>query len=320
MKKYDIVFIGWRKLSRRTINLSKKLNIPYVLIKGKPPYINSIINTISFIKKEKPKIVLAQLPQGPLLYLLFKYKNYLKYKLISDVHTGFLIHDDWRSFLLNYPFKKYLKYCDLIILHNEKIKEIFKENKEKILIVYDPLFNLNSNSNEMNYIVLPSSWNKDEPLEFIIKCFIKSECKLKLIITGDFKKNLKIYKKYRKIPRVIFTGYLDYNKYYQLISQSKVIITGTKREFTLLSSAYEAISIKKPLIVSETLTLKNFLGNNVEYYNYNEKNLINIFNKLNNEEFIIDLKQKIINLNNHLQILIENKIKELKNRIYEFLN
>ncbi|MGF3499058.1 MAG: hypothetical protein ACQXXL_05465, partial [Candidatus Methanosuratincola sp.] len=64
-KKQRVVFIAWKRLSRRTELLSEAINAQLLFFKAGSSYIRAAISTIKKIAQTKPAVVLVQLPQGP---------------------------------------------------------------------------------------------------------------------------------------------------------------------------------------------------------------------------------------------------------------
>jgi len=58
---------------------------------------------------------------------------------------------------------------------------------------------------------------------------------------------------------------LDDDKYWELLAGADFIIALTTREYTLLSAGYEALALEKPLLISDTNTLREYFQENVEY-------------------------------------------------------
>ena len=138
----DKIFIAWRALAGRTKRLAKLLNIKLLFIRDKPPYIIATLKTIISLLKTKPKSILIQLPQGPLLLTVSIFKKLLKYRLVADLHTAFLFHTRLKEKVLNKPFIPCLRTCDLVLVHNSEIKKNFIKDKivnKKTVVLHDPL-------------------------------------------------------------------------------------------------------------------------------------------------------------------------------------
>ena len=272
------VIIAWKGLSRRSELLSEALNAKLWFFPDGAPYIRAFLNTLHRTITKKPKIIIVQLPQGPLLFEALILRKLTGCKIVADVHTGFLIPSNWRGLLLNSPFVRFLHNVDLIILHNNfELNLIPPHLEKKILIVFDPWYliaNLNKHyeRKENNYVIFPSSFAPDEPLEEVIRSVKSSNIDVKIYITGNWKRYPEITK--YASENIIFTGYLPAEDYYQLLSNATGVITGTKREYTSLMSAWEAVAYAKPLALTETKTLRSIFEDYAVFYDWRKSESI----------------------------------------------
>ena len=324
-----ILFIAWSRIGRRTVELAKEVDAKLLLIADRPPYIRAWRKTKTIISKMRPKVIIAQLPQGPLLLRLVQLKNRMKFKLIADVHSGFVVQESLKGIILNKPFVRLLRYCDLIVAHNELqakyMIEKLRFNKELIIIVYDSLPRIPKTTRKPNsinldpdekYLIMPASWDPDEPIDYIIRGYHISRIKkdYKLVITGRPKKRDIIILARKLVPdRIIFTGYLPWNEYYWLLSHANAVIGATTREYTMLSAVWEASALSIPLIISYTLTLREIVGDNALYFTLSEDSIAKSLDMLPYLENI--LRRKSAALRDRLARLSKESINELKNKL-----
>jgi len=225
-------------------------------------------------------------------------------KVIADVHTGFLLATDWKGLLLNKPFIKLLHAADIITAHNKtQLNLIPKKALKKTIVVLDQWqYAMDTEKHKETdspekYLVFPASFAEDEPLTEIIHGINEFNLNTKIYITGNWKRQPEI--KELESEKIRFTGFLSSEKFNSLLSNSAAIITGTKREYTSLMSAWEAVAYMKPLALTTTITLKeNFKGYAVFYDHKNSQsiaNAINIILKSKPNSFIQkELKHKTI--------------------------
>ncbi len=325
----ELLFIAWSRLSRRTIQLASHLGAELLFIEDKPPYIRAWLQSKNIIERKhnKLKTVILQLPQGPLLLEAVILKNKYGFKLVADVHTGFIVYDSLRGFVLNGPFTKLLDKCDLVIVHNDHIKQYIRKLygiDKKLITVYDPLpvvprrLEKPKHLEEVeggNFIVFPASWNLDEPLEYVISEYLSSKISssYKLVITG--KPRAKIFKKIEKLrtSSIILTGYLPWRQYYWLLANAKAIIAATKREYTILSAVWEGAASQTPLIVSRTRTLEELLRGKVLFFELRRGSLAEVLDQL--DELAPAMREKTQLLKHYLLTLSRKSLKELSSII-----
>jgi hypothetical protein len=297
-------FVAFSILSSRNVRLAKKIDAEVIFLKDKFPYIYSTIYTIIKIIRNKPRNIILQTTQGPILFIFSILKKLLKYKLIGDVHSGFIIYLNIKGVALNKPFLKFLKDLDLIVLHNRQILSFLPFNiRKKCIVIYDPLFNFKEKINikkGSNILIFSTIMLKpDEPLDVLMLAKNKLN-DVAFICTGK-KLNSK---------EIISLGYLKYEDYLKVMNSSDAVLAMTTREYTNLSILFEAISLEKCIIASHTKTLKYILQDSALFFKDADE-LIACINKLKNENVkheyeikIKSLKERLINIElNQIEIL-----------------
>ena len=285
MPKHTTTIVVWKKLSRRSELLAETLGAKLWFFKDKLPYARAAFRTLRNTISQKPKIMIVQLPQGPLLLEAYLLKKLIGCKVIADVHTGFLVNTDWKGLVLNAPFVKLLRTADVIIAHNEtQLSLIPAKVKNKTIVVYDPWYVIvdqkaKSRSTQGGYIVFPASFASDEPLEEVIESINAFNVDVKMYITGNWKRKPEI-KKYAS-ERIQFTGFLPSEEFNSLMANSTAVVTGTKREYTSLMSGWEAVAYGKPLALTATQTLKNLFWDYAIFYDWkNSENIAEAIKKV----------------------------------------
>jgi glycosyltransferase involved in cell wall biosynthesis len=276
MDNRKIAIVAWRKLSRRSQLISKALNAKIWFFRDGIPYIRASLGTLLALIRERPHVTLVQLPQGPLLLETLLLKTLRKYKVVADVHSGFLVTMDWKGWLLNTPFVRFLQKADLILVHNDLVLNLIPMNlRAKTLVVLDPWYlicNGEHKTGQGDYIVFPASFAPDEPLEEVINSINSFNLDVKIYVTGNWKRQPRITK--YASDKIKFTGYLKDGEYYKLLLNAKAIVTGTKREYTSLMSAWEAIAYTKPLALTKTKTLENLFKDYAVFYDWRDSRSI----------------------------------------------
>jgi len=271
-----IVMVAWRRLSRRSQLLSEALGAELLFFPDRLPYLRAAYMTMRAISNTKPDVLIIQLPQGPLLLEALVIRLFRRFKLVADVHTGFLMRWEWKSLLLNTPFKRLLDRCDIVVIHNEKMGELLSESaKEKALVVYDPWFIIKPVDKSPlydNYIVFPASYHPDEPLDEVLEV-VRGLCpEVKIRITGNWRRRPEV--KRHESERITFTGHLTSEEYERLIANASGVISGTREEYTALMSAWEAIAYSKPLAITDSQALRESYGDYPIYYSWKDKGSI----------------------------------------------
>ena len=271
-----------------------------------PLYIEGFRDTFLRHLKERPSTLILQLPQGPLLLEGVLLKKSFNCKIAVDVHTGFVYGHTTKGLVLNKSFNKLLNYADLVIVHNDDILDILQPSIiEKTEVVYDPWMFIQPTeqtaSNE-RYLVFPASFAPDEPLAEVLSAVNKHK-NMKVFVTGNFYRNPSLLR--FSSSHVEFTGFLKRQDYEKLLANSFGVITGTKDEYTLMMSAWEAVAFQKPLLLSETKTLRNMFEDYATFYNWKSReSILDALSQVSSEHDLNHarkkLKEKTINSLNAL--------------------
>jgi hypothetical protein len=271
-----------------------------------PLYLEGFRDTFLRYLRERPSKLILQLPQGPLLLDGVLLKKTFDCKIAVDVHTGFVYGHTMKGLILNNSFNKLLNYADLVIVHNDDILDILEPSIiEKTEVVYDPWMFIQpaeqTVSNE-RYLVFPASFAPDEPLAEVLNAVNKHK-KMKVFVTGNFYRNPSLLR--FASSHVEFTGFLPRQDYEKLLANSFGVITGTKDEYTLMMSAWEAVAFQKPLLLSETKTLRNMFEDYATFYNWRSReSILDALSQVSSEHDLIyarkKLKEKTLNSLNAL--------------------
>lgn len=287
--------------------LSKAVsNTELWFFKTSPLYIKAAHSTFLNYIKKKPSTLILQLPQGPLLLEGVLLKKTFNCKIVVDVHTGFVYGHTLKGLIINKPFNKLLNYVDLVIVHNNEILDILSPSIiAKTEVVYDPWMFIQSTeqtSSNDKYLVFPASFSPDEPLLEVLSA-VNEYKNIKVFVTGNCYRNPALLR--FSSSHVEFTGFLNREDYMKLLVNSFGVITGTKDEYTLMMSAWEAVAFQKPLILSETKTLRNMFDDYALFYNWKSKeSILNALSEVFSERDLTyarkKLKEKTINSLNTL--------------------
>jgi glycosyltransferase involved in cell wall biosynthesis len=113
-------------------------------------------------------------------------------------------------------------------------------------------------------IVVISSFDDDEPIDEIVEAATLLPEGWILYITGEYRKHYKEKIKH-ELKNIIFTGFVDEQKYQKMLNSCDAIVALTKQEYTLNCGAYEAIALAKPVVLSDTVTIKEYFNKGVVY-------------------------------------------------------
>ncbi|MGM7721721.1 glycosyltransferase [Metabacillus sp. Hm71] len=270
-------FIIWGKYQSRAERLASYLdcNIHYIhsdqsiLVR----YMSSLTKSLNIMLKSKSDTFIIQLPPNLIIYLLPLIKMFNKRaKIILDMHNG-ATRGSWGK--LPFIWKIMDKYSDLIIVHNEDyFKEITNTGKvttKLIEVLPDPpaekhrtaILGLNHSDflkEGKTNVLIPCSYNPDEPIFELVE-LAKMNPDLHLILTGNKNKAFKLLGD-REIPKnITFSGFISAEEYKYLFLHADVVMGLTKNENIQLSVSTESLSFGRPVILSDTKTLRKLYPN-----------------------------------------------------------
>ncbi|HGY1288711.1 TPA: glycosyltransferase [Raoultella ornithinolytica] len=225
-------------------------------------YTLKIFLTIRVLIKYNPDVLWLQLPPTFLVFIGLVYKKIKKDKpyVIGDFHNSAL-RPKWFHFPL---VRTSLNKIDALIAHNEQVRYelIQKKISSSIIIVLEDMpFSYSSSDAkvEKNTVLFPCSFDIDEPLDVVIQA-AKKIPHIKFNITGNFAGKVSQDIIDASPANVNFTGYLSKEAFDMLFFESDVILGLTTRDNVQLSVSNEALSADKPMVLSNTTTLKDLFG------------------------------------------------------------
>jgi hypothetical protein len=281
------VWITWEN-QIRNVSMSSRLSADYhpIIYSGNRlfRYLYCSVKTISLLSECKNKIVYAQNPSVVLAAITVFFRFLFGYKVVIDAHNTGIHHSNWIV----------QKLCDFIngsadcvIVTNEGLAEFVKGLGGKPIILPDPLpafdalkdFNITINHPSVFVI---SSWAEDEPVHEIFK--VAEELPhINFYISGKPKEH--VLRGITARPENIhMTGYIPHEQYVEYLVGSNLLVDLTLKDDCLVCGAYEAISLSKPILLSDTLALRHYFG---EYAQFTQntaesisQNIMRIFDKI----------------------------------------
>lgn len=256
------VWIAWER-HRRSIELSSIFGYKLKIFEtDRPRYLKYpifVIKTIAYLLSVRPKKLIVQNPSIVLTLLAVILKPVLRYQLIVDCHNASVTPDDKFLHRIYFILAFCHKYADHTIVTNEALAKIIRRNGGKPLVLIDAL----PRHSISNSIVLRNSFNVfcvttfaiDEPWEELISTAKLFQGRCHFYFSGNFKKIEKTV--LTNLPdNVSLLGFIPEKDYWGYLSQCDLAIDLTLRENCLVCGAYEALSISKPMILSDTEALR----------------------------------------------------------------
>lgn len=265
MKK--LIFITWERYNRRPellaqlfgarnffISYGQKGNIFQFPVR----YFVQTRETWKTLREEKPDVVFVQNPPIFCAFVIYLYSLFHKTRYIIDSHTGAFVDRKWRWSLSLHRMLS--SKALLTLVHNKSQAEITRQWGCRYMVLsYPPgeypMGEKVDLKGEFNIAVI-GSINEDEPMDIVFEA-ARSMPEVTFHITGDSKRiDAKTLDK--RPANCILTGYTTYERYIGLLRNVNALMTLTTRDNTLLMGGFEAISLNKPLIVSDFPVLREY--------------------------------------------------------------
>jgi glycosyltransferase involved in cell wall biosynthesis len=262
------IWITWEKQRRNQSmceNLGVECNELISAKRGLFRYICLIGRTLSLIIRERPSTLFVQNPSIVLSFLAVVLKPLLRYRLVVDEHNSGIFPLEGSSRCLNAVAKFIARNADAVIVTNTALQEFCEGWGAKVFVVPDPLpkfpgflrsgDRVVGQKSESVTMLFICTWANDEPYKTVISA-AESFDRTSLIIriTGDPKNKIDT----TKLPdNVELLGFVPDEEYIKELVNCDGVIVLTTRENCLNCGAYEAVSLEKPGILSDTAALRS---------------------------------------------------------------
>lgn len=270
------IWITW-EVQRRSVVLSEQFGAKLYMLECKSKsrifrYFYLTLKTLKVIAKEKASYVFCQNPSIVLALLLCIVKVFFGYVLVVDRHSNFII-DSTNQFITkchDLISDITLKCADFTIVTNKHLQEFVNSKGGDAFVLQDKLPNLDLGNKiqlQGKYnITFITSCSFDEPLEEVLSAFEGIDSSINLYITGNHN-NSKFCSEYilRKPDHIHFTGFLKESDYQNLLVSSDALIVLTRFEYILTCGAYEGVALCKPLVLSNTKTIREYFSAGAVY-------------------------------------------------------
>ncbi|MEM9950292.1 MAG: glycosyltransferase [Chloroflexota bacterium] len=313
-----IILVSWLSHDERSALLGKHVGADVYFIKwGKRAwymtplrYIVQTIITWQVLQQEKPDVVIIQIPPIFSVPVVYLHKLFYGTQYVLDTHSGSFLSRIGR--LTQGMHRFFSKEALTTLVPNTDIENKIKQWDAPVqLLGYTPddypvgkpfAFERDDVLN----IVFICTFAVDEPVEAVIEAASLSP-KAHIYITGDYKRAKHLLS--NKPDNVTFTGYTEYEVFIGLLRNCDVIMDLTIWENTVLMGAYEAISLHKPLITSNSQVLRDYFPIGTIHIENTPESIA---------QAIDDVQINMERLQEEIEVLHENLLKEWEENFDSF--
>lgn len=258
------IWLTWER-QRRNHTLSAALGArlnEFVFEGGMGRYVRSAAATAAVIARERPRVVFTQNPSLVLCLLALLLRRTYGYRLIVDAHNAGLYPMEGKSRVLNALARYVARSADRVIVTNPSLERVVAGWGGRPVVLPDPLPDLPPRRGERGggtpfHVVFVCRWAADEPYREVLAAASHLGAGFRISITGKPPASLAPG---ALPPNVTLTGFLPEGDYVALLQSADAVLVLTTRENCLNCGAYEAVSLERPLVLSDTSALRSYFG------------------------------------------------------------
>lgn len=279
-----IVWIAWER-QRRTLELASALGADlHILLSGKPWLLRAAVlgcRTTALLARRRPAVLIVQNPSILLTSLACALRRVFGYRLVVDRHSNFKFHTAGRRALKWRVFHTLSRWtsreADLTIVTNEPLRRVVEEWGGRAMVLQDRLPRLDAASalplGSGAHVACVNSFNQDEPVAELVAAARLAGPGVTFHVTGNAARCPRALRDSAP-PNLRFTGYLAEPDYQSLLASADVVMVLTRQDHTLVCGAYEAVSLGKPLVLSDTGALRGYFRRGVVFAHNQDEDLV----------------------------------------------
>ena len=211
--------------------------------------------------RQRPAVVFSQNPSIFLVLLLLAVRPFFGYKLVSDAHYAGVVACNG-SGLLQRVLDTCNRVVDLVIVTTLEHADYVSQLGGKAVVCEDPLPDLPcygpEDAVEEKMVFFICSFDVDEPYRNVFQAAgALARDGFRLCVTGNY---VKAGIDPAAFQSVVFYGYLPDADYHRKLFSSSLVVDLTENENCLVCGAYEAMAAEKPLVTSNTNSLRRFFN------------------------------------------------------------
>jgi hypothetical protein len=218
---------------------------------GAMRYLESSFETLAFLRRTRPQVVVCQNPSIVLTVVLLAASAILRYRLVVDAHFGGV--ESWTgSRVVQGILDQINRLVTLVIVTNESHARHVRSLGGRAFVCPDPLPDLqgylDSAAAGQPTVFFISSFDLDEPTEEILRAaeLLAAEG-FRPMVSGDFRRAGVSPAAH---PQMEFLGFAPEEVFYRRLASSAVVVDLTKHDNCLVCGAYEAMAARRPLVLS----------------------------------------------------------------------
>ncbi|MDF2561860.1 MAG: glycosyl transferase group 1 [Microbacterium sp.] len=272
----DAIFISWVRFHRRSEGIANALDIPSYYVHSTVGgvlrrYASQTRETIRIVRSTRPRTVILMQPPVIALVVVWLLTLCKRTRIVGDLHSGVFLDPKWRWAMgLTLLLLRGKKHAAIVT--NEPLARVSRRRSVRTFVLHDLVTEIGADSEAPTapevvqsqgnapLVLVPLAYANDEPVDAIIAA-ARELSHATWILTGKAPAKVRD----GAPANVRFSGYVTNAEYDWLLRNSSVAVALTNREFTMQCVGYEAMSAAKPLVTSNTESLRQFFGPSAVY-------------------------------------------------------
>lgn len=245
----DKLFVSWIRHHGRSAGLARAVHadVAWVAVgtlgnKRTAPlrYLVQSLKTVVLLASRRPRTLYVMAPPTLLVVIAVVYAKAFRARLVVDAHTG----------AVKPGFAAVARFADMVIVTNAPLAERVPHAH----VLDDPPETWPVSDAEIrDDVVFPASWWSDEPWDDVVEA-ARLLPDVTFVVTGRAPDGVAA-----SVPfNVRLTGWLTDAEYASLLAGAGVVLALTTREYTMQRAGYEALAAHRPLVASDTRTLRAY--------------------------------------------------------------
>lgn len=221
----------------------------------------SAARTLLVLLRRRPRAVIIAVPPFVAPLVALPLLAALGTPFAIDVHSGALLDRRWRWSVPILARLSRRAIASIVTLAS--LQPALESRGARTMVIPDPLPRIAASGTPtadldgLPLVVAVCGWGLDEPIEALVEA--ARDRPWRLVVTGRPRRELRLP------DNAELAGFLPDDAYVDLLARADTVVVLTDRDQTLLSGAWEAIALRRPLVLSGTPALRSTFGDDVTY-------------------------------------------------------
>lgn len=266
------MFVVWAPFQRRAETIAAELGMDLRYFPSPTQrrwlkgigYLSQSYRTFIAIVRAQPQTVWFQHPPNFLVLIGWAAQAVLRRRIgfVADCHNASM-RSPWRETPLT---RAALRQASIVVVHNDTVIQAARNlgvEDHRIVVLEDPpmrmIYSTSTGLRSKVFALVPCSFHDDEPIEEVLGAARLCPA-VTFVLTGDLKRLAKRGLDHNTPDNVEFPGFLPEEDFNELIATAGVVVGLTKLEGVQLSVATEGLGACRPMVLSDTATLRQMFG------------------------------------------------------------